>query len=443
MTTVTRTPEGFTPLHWLICGVASLGFAFDTYELLMMPLIARPALMELISAAPGSTAFNTWVGALFTIPGIAGGVFGLIGGYLTDMFGRRRVLVWSILLYGFSALASGFATSIWMLLVLRCTTTIGVCVEFVAAVAWLAEIFPEGKRRERVLGFTQAFSSTGGLMVSAAYFLVVTFADLLPAIHGDHSPWRYTLISGVIPAIPLMVIRPFLPESPIWAEKKAAGTLRRPSFLELFRPELRRTTLITALMAALAYSAAYGATLQTPRIVPGLAAVQAMPRAMQEKTIGSAQFLQEMGGLTGRVLLACVAVAIVSRRRVLRVFQIPGLVIMPLAFWAALHSLPLLRITTFLAGVVSVAQFSFWGNYLPRVYPTHLRGTGESFAVNVGGRMVGTTAATVTTTLALFMPGNAATQLAWACGIVGTSVFLLGLIASHWLPEPREGTLRE
>ena len=45
-----------------------------------------------------------------------------------------------------------------------------------------------------------------------------------------------------------------------------------------------------------------------------------------------------------------------------------------------------------------MAQFSFWGNYLPRVYPTHLRGTGESFAANVGGRMIGTSAALVTTT---------------------------------------------
>ena len=48
---------------------------------------------------------------------------------------------------------------------------------------------------------------------------------------------------------------------------------------------------------------------------------------------------------------------------------------------------------------MTVAQFSFWGNYLPRVYPTHLRGTGESFAANVGGRMIGTCAALVTTAL--------------------------------------------
>ena len=109
------------------------------------------------------------------MPALAGGVFGLLGGYLTDRFGRRRVLVWSILLYAFSALAAGFATSLPMLLFFRCTTFIGVCVEFVAAVAWLAELFPEPKRREAVLGYTQAFSSLGGLLVTGAYYLARTY----------------------------------------------------------------------------------------------------------------------------------------------------------------------------------------------------------------------------------------------------------------------------
>ena len=213
--------ERLTPVQWLICVIAAIGFAFDIYELLMLPLIVRPALMELAAMKPGTPAFNDWVGYLFWIPAIAGGLFGLIGGYLTDRLGRRRVLVWSILLYAVSALAAGFATSLEMLLFLRCTTFIGVCVEFVAAVAWLAELFPDPKRREAVLGYTQAFSSIGGVLVTGAYFLAVHYAESLPAIAGGHAAWRYTLISGVIPALPLIFIRPFLPESP-------PGPKRRP-----------------------------------------------------------------------------------------------------------------------------------------------------------------------------------------------------------------------
>ena len=76
------------------------------------------------------------------------------------------MLVWSILLYAFSALAAGFATSVEMLLFLRATTYAGVFVEFVAAVAWIAELFPDAKQREAALGYTQAFSSIGGIMVT-------------------------------------------------------------------------------------------------------------------------------------------------------------------------------------------------------------------------------------------------------------------------------------
>src|SRR5687768_444325 len=231
-----------TPVQWLICVIAALGFAFDSYELLMLPLIVRPALADLLGVAPNSLAVNEWVGTMQYVPAVAGGIFGLLGGYLTDLFGRRRVLVWSILLYAFSALAAGFSTSVEWLLFWRCCTFVGVCVEFVAAVAWLSELFTDPVQRERVVGYTQAFSSFGGLMVTGAYYLVVTYGDSLPEVRGGHEAWRYTLMSGVIPAIPLIIIRPFLPESPLWAEKKRLGTLKRPSFAALFAPEYRRTT---------------------------------------------------------------------------------------------------------------------------------------------------------------------------------------------------------
>ncbi|MGH9339905.1 MAG: MFS transporter [Acidobacteriota bacterium] len=434
-----------TPMQWLICTVAALGFAFDIYELLVLPLIARPALLELLNAAPGTPDFNRWVGLLFYVPAVCGGIFGLIGGYLTDRFGRRRVLVWSILLYGFSAVGAGLSTSAGMLLFFRCTTFIGVCVEFVAAVAWLAELFPQRDRREAVLGYTQAFSSVGGLMVTAAYYLAVTYANDLPAIYGGHEAWRYTLISGVLPALPLMIVRPFLPESPAWQIKKQEGTLKRPSFLEILQPEFRKTTLVTALMVACSYGAAFGAIQHVPRMVPGLEEVSVLARPQQEQVISNVQFLQEMGGLSGRLLLAFLAVRILSRRGLIRVFQVPGLILIPLVFLYPAHNdLSLLKWGIFTAGLLTVAQFSFWGNYLPRVYPTHLRGTGESFAANVGGRMIGTSAALLTTQLTNVMPGaSPAAQLANAAAVVVTLVYAVGFAASFWLPEPPKESLPE
>jgi len=447
-----------TPVQWLVCAIAAIGFAFDIYEILMLPLIVRPALLELTGAAPGSPQFQMWVGRLFYIPAFAGGIFGLLGGYLTDRLGRRRVLTYSILIYAVAAFLSGFSTSIEMLLVLRCFVFIGVCVEFVAAVAWLAELFPQPKRREKVLGYTQAFSSLGGILVATANGLCVAYSTYFPAISGfgldiadPHAPWRYTLMSGVIPAIPLILIRPFLPESPLWQQKKEAGTLGRPSIAALFSPALRRTTIVTTIMFACAYGAAFGAIQQIQQIVPGLPEVRQMtsglppPRAglITQEVAANVTKVQEVGGLAGRVALAYLAVIIVSRRKLIRLFQVPGLIVMPFTFAvAATTSLNWLYPAMFLAGFFTVGQFSFWGNYLPRVYPIHLRGTGESFAANIGGRLIGTSFAWLTATLAVTPDrAYAPTKVAMVAAVVGFSVYLAGFVASFWLPEPPKENL--
>ena len=121
-------------------------------------------------------------------------------------------------------------------------------------------------------------------------------------------------------------------------------------------------------------------------------------------------------------------------------------------------SLPVMKWGMALAGFFTIAQFSFWGNYLPRVYPTYLRGTGESFAANVGGRMVGTAFNLLTTQLAPFIilhfsttehaPGghggmSHSTGLAYAAGGVALFVYAVGVIASFWLPEPTKEELPE
>ena len=465
---------------WLVCAIAAIGFAFDIYELLMLPLVIKPALAALGGVTPagvpllvpGSPEYAKWARTLFFVPAIAGGVFGLLGGYLTDLLGRRRVLTFSILLYAFAALAAGFATSLPQLLVFRCLVFIGVCVEFVAAVAWLAELFPDPGRRERVLGWTQAFSSLGGLLVGTANILAARFADVLPAIHGGHDAWRYTLISGVIPALPLILIRPFLPESPVWEEKRAAGTLRRPNLRELFSPALVRTTVVTTLVFAASYGIAFGAIQQLPQILggpKGHAAIRQAAQAAQDEAVAAAEkagkpapppgrlkgiagnatdeavarvtLFQEIGGLVGRVLLAFAAVRIASRRALLRIFQWPALLVVPALFWwistqlGDAGSLPWIKAGIFVAGLLTVAQFSFWGNYIPLVFPTHLRGTGESFAANIGGRVLGTAAAWLTLTFAAATPPDPV-RIAVVGAAVAGGYALVGAILTAWLPEP-------
>ncbi len=441
--TAAHAVPALTRTQWLICAVAGLGFAFDLYESLMGALIVGPVLSTLGGMQPGSAEFNDWVGVFFFLPAVTGGAFALFGGYLTDVFGRRRVLVWSILLYACSAGAAGFATSLPLLLVLRCTTMIGVCVEAVAAVAWLAELFPVPRQREQVLGYTQGCYALGGLMVAGAYYLAVTYADALPAILGHHDAWRYTLLSGLIPALPLMIVRPFLPESPVWRERRETGRFERPSIGALFAPSMRRTTLLTTLMMACALAIPYGALQQTPRVVPGLAWIQGLGPREIEQAVSRVYLVQELGSVTGRVLFALLVVRIVRRQTLLRLFLVPSVILLPALFLTATTG----GMASFIVGLFCAQALfngihSFWGNYLPRVFPTYLRGTGESFAMNVGGRMIGVWAALATTQFASAMPGAIpATRLANAAGMTMGIVLTVFLIASFWLPEPRSAVL--
>ena len=570
--------KGFGRTEWLISLVAIIGFAFDTYELLMLPLIAGPALAEILQVPPNNPLVTQWVGNMLWMTALCGGVFGLLGGWLTDRFGRKKVLAASILLYSLSPVFAAFSTTLPWFLFFRCTTFIGVCVEFVAAITWLAELFPEKRTRELVLGYTQAFASVGGLLVTAANMLTVKYASILPGLalpepFNPHASWRYTLLTGLLPAIPIALLLPFVPESRAWLDRRNAGTLRRPNLAELFSPQLRRVTLVTAGLSACAYAAAFGALQLTPtRIVPGMPDLAEQRQALKplrdeaadlntqfnqvvpsfekaaadvpglkelagqrakvriairstnrelgslstndpgkgpllaqrgsltnqvaqllaelnqltnklnqltasnpaakkavldrEKVLGqlganrekqepfdtaikargnNVQFYQEMGGLAGRIALALLIAASIPRRLLLRLFQAPGLIVVPLTYLYFFRNDPgLFQWGMALCGFLTVAQFSYFGEYLPKVFPLHLRATGSSFATNVGGRMLGTSAAFVTTNLvAPLFVGTTSTfeQVAIGAAAVGTAVVFLGFLLSFLLPEPKQNAV--
>ena len=153
------------------------------------------------------------------------------------------------------------------------------------------------------------------------------------------------------------------------------------------------------------------------------------------------QFYQEMGGLAGRIALALLIAASLPRRMLLRLFQAPGLLVIPVTYlFLFRHEPELFKWGIAAAGFLTVAQFSYFGEYLPKVFPVHLRATGGAFATNVGGRMIGTSAAFVTANLVapLFPRANTFEQVAVAAALVGTSVFVVGLVLSFFLPEPKD-----
>ncbi|MBY0456960.1 MAG: MFS transporter, partial [Gemmataceae bacterium] len=405
--------------------------------------------------APDSDSVRLWSGRMLWIAALAGGVFGLLGGVLIDRLGRKTVMVGSILVYSLSPVAAAYSTELWELVLFRCTTFIGVCVELVAAVTWLAELFSDKKQRELAIGWTLACASLGGIFVTEVFNEIVAFVREHPEgvswVPVPVAAWRYTLLTGLVPGALILLLMPFVPESRVWKDRKRAGTLKRPNFGELFSPALRKTTIVTTLLSACGYAAAFGALQLTPlQMTPGLpvlndvkkehgpavksatgklkaaedkfanakgeadkkAAESAKKDAEKEvraaqKPItdainakrGNIQRWQELGGLTGRILFAILLVYVASRV-LIRIFLLPGVVLFPLTYLVLYGGeYAVFATAIFFCGLVTVAQFSYVSEYLPKVFPLHLRGTGSAFATNVGGRMLGTMAATLNTEL--------------------------------------------
>lgn len=486
--------SSFTLTTWLIIAIASIGFLFDTYELLMTPLVAPAAIAELLGVPLNNPLVTEWVGRLLWIAALCGGIFGLMGGWLVDRFGRKTIMGASIFLYSLSPFCAAYASSLPAFVFFRSTTFIGVCVEFVAAITWLAEVFSDRKEKEKWLGITQAFASLGGLLVTGVSVWISKHgADLpqmgLPLGLGADAPssWRYLLMTGFLPAIPIAILLPFVPESEVWRQRRASGSLKRPSFGALFSPELRRVTLVTAGLSACAYGIAFGALQVTvARVTPGLPELRdvskqlaplrkeaeqlntqlnALPKGdearkpligkikenfLKSKPLNDqvkqkadqVQLRQELGGLIGRILLAVLLIVGISRVALLRIFQWPAVVLLPLTYFHYFEQGGSAFLWAYgLCGLLTVAQFSYFGEYLPKVFPMHLRGTGGSFATNVGGRMIGTSMAFVTTSLIAPMHAGSGpllpSHVAMAAGCVGTSIAIISILLGFLLPEPK------
>src|ERR1700733_14322740 len=115
---------------WLIIIIASIGFLFDTYQLLMTPLAGPQAIAELLKVPLSNPAVKDWMGNLLWMTALCGGVFGLLGGWLIDRLGRKSVMAIGIFVYSLSPVAGAFAHTLPSFVFWRCVTFVGVCIEF-------------------------------------------------------------------------------------------------------------------------------------------------------------------------------------------------------------------------------------------------------------------------------------------------------------------------
>lgn len=185
----------FSGFQWLVFGLCFFIVLLDGFDTAAIGYIApslikewgvsKPALAPVLSAA------------LF---GLAAGA--LSAGPLADRFGRKRLLVVSVLLFGVACLASSFASSLTELTVLRFITGIGLGAAMPNAVTLMSEYCP-GARRATL---TNAMFCGFPLGASLGGFLA---AWMIP-----QWGWRSVLLLGGIAPLVLTVALLFLlPES--------------------------------------------------------------------------------------------------------------------------------------------------------------------------------------------------------------------------------------
>ena len=184
---------------------------------------------------------------------------------------------------------TAYAATLPQFLIFRCTTIIGVCVEYVAGVAWVAELFSNPKQRESALGYTQSAFGSGRTDGNGS---LLCCCHLRRTISRHPYGPRGLALRSAVRADPSDSTHPYaavLAESPVWQRKKSQGTLKRPSVAEMFRPALRKTTLVTTCWWRAVMLLLQESYLQTPRMVPGLPEVRNSSPRLVEQTVSSVQ----------------------------------------------------------------------------------------------------------------------------------------------------------
>ncbi len=343
---------------------AFLGWLFDGFEMGLFPIIARPALRSLAPEIADDAFVGSWMGivtALFLL-GAAGG--GLVFGWLGDRIGRVRAMSASILTYSLFTGLGYFVAEPWQLGALRFVAALGMGGEWSLGVALVMETWPE-RHRPWLAGAIGAAANVG-------FLLVALVAKLFPVTVDS---WRFMMLVGASPALLVFLIRLFVPESKKW--KESVGAARARPVREVFAPALRPRVVVAALLASVA-------------LVGTWASVQWIPLWVDQMTGGrdpGAKAVAQMAYGLGAILGSFVGPVIGGRLP--RRWTYFGLCAVSFAACAVQFRVLHEYSASFVAMTVvtSAATASFYGwlpLYLPELFPTRVRATGQGVAFNAG-----------------------------------------------------------
>ncbi|MGZ3316469.1 MAG: MFS transporter [Isosphaeraceae bacterium] len=357
-----------TGKHYVILGMSWAGWLFDFYDLMMFSFLLIPIKETLglsdasLSLLLGSTLAATALG-------------GILFGYLSDRFGRKTVLSWTILVYSLGTFACGFAQGVWWLLVFRVITGLGVGGEWATGQTLVGETFP-AKMRARFAAVMQ----TGAPLGIALASVVGGFAQpALASAFGPDRGWRGCFFLSVLPALLVVVIRRVMPESDVWLERRRRAAEPEGGHLsDLLRtPGLRRLFLL-GLVLALTDMSAYWFTYSW------------MPKYLYDNLgfsmarSGLWMLVAQAGGLLGYLSFGVFA-DWKGRRPAYTGFSLiwaVGLVAITL-FWSRIAAWPWLALAFMFMVGFGTGNFSGYGPIFSEIFPTKVRNTAMGTAFNL------------------------------------------------------------
>jgi MFS family permease len=376
-----------TRYQWTVFFAAWLGWGFDIFDGLLFNFVAPNAIPTLLGLEIGGpearAALPYWTAILNSLLLLGWAAGGVIFGPICDRFGRKRVLMMTMLLYAIGTASCAFVTEMWQLVLFRIVASLGIGGEWAAGSAMVAEVVPEEKRVE-----------AGALLYTSAPFglFLATFVNAEVAgewfAHDPSRSWRYVLMFGLLPAAIAFVVRIFVHEPERWA--KTAATARPARVREIFSPEMRARTFSALIVTVVALITWWSCNAFIQALANSLAGAEALTRglgatataALKQEWIKLVTYCFNWGGLLGTLLTIPLAKHL-GRRTMYGIYFAGSAAALLTTFGLDLPSETRLYLFFFI-GLTVFGIFGSFTFYLPELYPTRLRSTGSGFCYNIG-----------------------------------------------------------
>ncbi|HLA84875.1 MAG TPA: MFS transporter [Thermoguttaceae bacterium] len=414
--------------QWLVLIAAFLGWMFDGLELGLFPIAAPPALRDLMSRAAEASQiaqptegdlahYYSWLVALFLVGAAVGGwVFGWLG----DRVGRVKAMALSIAVYSVFTGACALAVEPWHLAACRFLAALGMGGEWALGVALVMECWPE-KYRPILAGAIGAAANLGFLLIS----LVGATLPITP------QRWRWIMMVGAAPALLALLVLFFIPESKKWRESVGQGAKANP-LLDVFSPRLVGRTLLGMALASVALIGTWGAF---SAFLPGW--VDQMVGKDDPLAKGRVQTVIALGAIAG-AFLGPMAARWLGRRWSYFLLCLGSLAACQLLFRTFdSYGLGFVGVVG-AAGLLSASFYGWLPLYLPELFPTRVRATGQGIAYNTG-RVFAAMGAVTSGCLIKDVFGGRYPE---ACATV-TLVYVAGMIVIWLAPETKGKPLPE